>query len=564
MLANSIKRAVLIFGALLLGLFAYTPYEAVADTDVTVDDTRDVSDVSPNFGPDCKSRFGTCTLRAAIQRGNHQIGTHTIRLPAGNYPFSIAGRGEDEADTGDLDIKGKFIIIGAGAKSTIINGNNLDRVFDVRSGSLILQDLAVRGGFAQNDDGGGIRAKAPLTLNRVHLASNVADRSGGGIYTEDDLSIVRSTISLNVANASLGVSAIDGAFTGVIRRNVSIRESTIGENICLVCSAIQFSGEANIEILHSTIAKNHVDAPRVSPRGLEIVNFPIIAPNLTIDHTIFDQKGGAGQNCFIVGTFTTSFTRNVDSDGSCGFSFPANLVLVDPMLGPLQDNGGQTPTFAFANPVLLDRLGLAPNCAGVDQRGFPRPVDFNNDDGEARCDIGAIELQGPVGIAVLEPETATVRKDKPFHLSYLWRVPPDQNWHDLETLDLRVVDGDKDDKGRNHGHDDEVIFWVRWSEAGNTFQLINPRTGHPHGRAFPAGSNHVLETEDVLLDVRNSSSEGSGPTGQEVTLRLALIFHEKSERDEPFTIEVTAADDHGQTQPFLAPGSVAVGPSKRH
>jgi hypothetical protein len=142
-------------------------------------------------------------------------------------------------------------------------------------------------------------------------------------------------------------------------------------------------------------------------------------------------------------------------------------------------------------------------------------------------------------------------------------VPPDQNWHDLKTLDLRVVERDNDDKGRN-GHDDELLFWVRWSEVANTFQLVSPKTGQPHGQAFPAGSNHVLETEDVVLDVKNSSSQGSGPTGQEVTLHLALTFHEKSERDEPFTIEVTAADDHGQTQPFLALGSVAVGPPKGH
>ena len=547
MLGNSIKRSIV--GALFLGLVAYTPYEAVADTDVTVNDTGDGSDASPNSGPDCKNTRGTCTLRAAIQRGNHQIGTHTIRLVPGNHSISIIGRGEDDAKTGDLDIKGKFIILGAGAKSTTINGNNLDRVFDVHSGSLILQDLTVRGGFAKNDKGGGIRAKAPVTLNRVHLTSNVADGEGGGIYTEDNLSIVRSTISSNVAHGFLGASAINGSFPVIIRRNVSIRDSTIGGNTSSAGSggvAILLSGQADIEITHSTIAKNLF----TGLAGVEILNQAILAMKLTISHTIFDQ--GQLKNCAFNGTFSSSFDKNVDSDGTCGFSTTNNLVLVDPILASLQDNGGQTPTFAFANAALLDvGVDTGPDCTGVDQRGFPRPVAFTSA-GTARCDIGAIELQGPVGIAVLDPETATVRKNKPFHLSYLWRVPPDQVWRDLKTLDLRVRD------------EDEALIWLRWSEAGDTFQLINPRTGHPQGRAFPAGSDHVLETEDVLLDVRNSSSEGSGPTGQEVTLRLALIFHEKSERDEPFTIEVTAADDHGQTQPFLALGSVAVGPPKEH
>jgi len=96
-------------------------------------------------------------------------------------------------------------------------------VFDVRSGSLILQDLAVRGGFAQNDDGGGIRAKAPLTLNRVHLTSNVADSSGGGIYTEDDLSIVRSTISQNEGDDGSAIGAILPASSNMTSRSVKAR-----------------------------------------------------------------------------------------------------------------------------------------------------------------------------------------------------------------------------------------------------------------------------------------------------------------------------------------------------
>ena len=149
---------------------------------------------------------------------------------------------------------------------------------------------------------------------------------------------------------------------------------------------------------------------------------------------------------------------------------------------------------------------------------------------------------------------ATVRQGRLFHLNYLWRVPPDRNWHDLKTLDLRVVDGDKDDD------DKEVLFWLCWSEATNAFQLIDPATGQPRGRAFVAGSNHVLWTESVVLDVRDSSSQGSGPTGSEVTLHLTLIFLEESEPHAPFTIEVTAVDDAGQTQPFLVLGSVAVRP----
>jgi hypothetical protein len=167
-----------------------------------------------------------------------------------------------------------------------------------------------------------------------------------------------------------------------------------------------------------------------------------------------------------------------------------------------------------------------------------------------------------VGIAVLDPEAATVRKGRPLNLSYLWRVPEPEPWRTLDTLDLRVVEP-RLGHGKDHGHNDReknVIFWVRWSEATDTFELVDPETGHEYGPRFPAGSAHVLKTKDVRLDVRRSTSQGSGPTGQEVTLHLVLILDKHSKRDKAFTVEVTAKDDFGTTQPFLAVGSIAVVP----
>jgi hypothetical protein len=384
-----------------------------------------------------------------------------------------------------------------------------------------------------------------VTINRVHLRSNETDEIGGAISTNDDLSVVRSTISNNLAGQAAG--GISASFIADLRRrDISIRESTISGN---TLGGILVGVSYNVTILHSTIAFNDVEGLSVI-----LIGGPF-AISMTINHTILAENT---TNCSFADFFSnasTSITSNVDSDGSCDFpSAGGNLNSLDPQLSPLADNGGQTPTHFFNNPILRDNGDAAgSSCSGIDQRGLPRPVDFDGD-GVARCDIGAIELQGPVGIAVLEPDHATVRQGRLFHLDYLWRVPPEQNWHDLKTLDLRVVDGDKDEA------DEEVLFWLRWSEAANTFQLIDPATGQPRGRAFVAGSNHVLGTRSVVLDVRDSSSEGSGPTGSEVTLPLTLIFLAESEPHEPFTIEVTAVDDEGQTQPFLALGSVAVRP----
>ncbi len=86
-----------------------------------------------------------------------------------------------------------------------------------------------------------------------------------------------------------------------------------------------------------------------------------------------------------------------------------NLVTTDPLLGPLENNGGSTETMALgAGSSALD-TGDDGACPATDQRGFARPQD-GDADGVAHCDVGAYELVpsmlavpalGPWGLALL-------------------------------------------------------------------------------------------------------------------------------------------------------------------
>ncbi len=88
---------------------------------------------------------------------------------------------------------------------------------------------------------------------------------------------------------------------------------------------------------------------------------------------------------------------NLDSDGTCGFAGEGDLPNTDPLLGPLQDNGGPTLTHALlagspaidaGNPAgCTDPWG---NSLTTDQRGEVRPAD-GDCDGVPICDIGAYE-----------------------------------------------------------------------------------------------------------------------------------------------------------------------------
>src|SRR5262245_17583375 len=85
----------------------------------TVNSTADSIDA--NLGDSaCSTSTGVCTLRAAIMEANALVGADVIELPAGLYPFRIAGTGENVAASGDLDVTDNLSIVGAGATNTVI------------------------------------------------------------------------------------------------------------------------------------------------------------------------------------------------------------------------------------------------------------------------------------------------------------------------------------------------------------------------------------------------------------------------------------------------------------
>ena len=97
---------------------------------------------------------------------------------------------------------------------------------------------------------------------------------------------------------------------------------------------------------------------------------------LTIQNTIL--AGNAGGNCRT--TSITSNGHNLSSDASCNLTGPGDLSSVDPLLGPLQDNGGPTETHALlpGSPA-INAVPLA-NCTYYhDNNAATPPVPLDED-----------------------------------------------------------------------------------------------------------------------------------------------------------------------------------------
>jgi CSLREA domain-containing protein len=148
-----------------------------------------------------------CSLREAIIKANQHAGPDTVMLAAGTYLLQQVGQ-EDQAAAGDLDILDDLTLIGAGADSTVIDGNRIDRVFQIHSPAAVqLSGLTIQNG--SSDSGGGIYNGGTLTLTNCTLNGNSAGRIGGyggGIYNGGTLTLTNCTLSSNSAYNGGGIS----------------------------------------------------------------------------------------------------------------------------------------------------------------------------------------------------------------------------------------------------------------------------------------------------------------------------------------------------------------------
>lgn len=399
---------------------------SAAAAEFTVNSGFDQSDLEPGNGlcvaylvvlPPFVLPF--CTLRAAIEETNALPGPDIINIPSGNYRLDIAGINEDNGATGDLDITDTLRIRGKGVTETFIDGNRLDRVFDIpkQAARVTMEHLTITNGSLPSllpdphKGGGAIRNRGNLTLRNTVLAGNQVNGSssgdgGGALQNLSTCVLVNSTVRENHASSGGGISnGPDGTLTllaSTMHHNTSdsgggltnegsatILNTTISGNR-LISGTYPYGGgifnTAALEILQSTITGNASQGPGggLSNEGTVRMTNTIIA-------------GNAETNCFLSQPID-SLGNNLNDDNSCLLGAPTDIINTDPRLDPLQDHGGPTMTHGLliGSPAVDRGQNLAPIGITMDQRGVRRP------DGDA-YDIGAFETRKRSIVPLIAP-----------------------------------------------------------------------------------------------------------------------------------------------------------------
>jgi hypothetical protein len=289
------------------------------------------------------------------------------------------GNAQDDGSAGA--VAGQSDALGGGIMD---DGGNLTLI------NVVVQNNRTTAGAAFSAQGGGVFARAgSLTITNSFIQKNSITDNGGGatagggvFYNGDTCSISGSTLSDNVVvGGDGGGAALFGSDT--------IVNSTIANNgISGSGGGIFFEQGATGQLTNDTVAGNGANAggglsnDNGSPRTVTLVN-TVVAKNTS-------QAINGVPNQDLTAQFTSGGHNLIGIDNN--LKGPTDLAgtaasPLDPKLGPLQNNGGTTPTMLpLAGSPLLGAgdPSLAPS---TDQRGQSRPSG-------GPIDVGAVQVSG--------------------------------------------------------------------------------------------------------------------------------------------------------------------------
>jgi hypothetical protein len=277
--------------------------------------------------------------------------------------------------------------------------------------------------------GGGIYNSGTLTVSNSTLSGNSASYFGGGILNSGTLTVSNSTLSGNTASGGYygGGGGIANEFG-----TLTVSNSTLSGNRAYDGGGI-YNTSGTLTVSNSTLSGNSAS---YFGGGIDTYGtFPVTLTNVTLTANRANTAGGSFHggglwvasgsavlhNTLIAGNFNgaTGTTRDDvygalnsggdynligDGTGMRGLSNGVNGNLVgsagapiDPLLGPLQDNGGPTKTHALlaGSPAL--NAGNSAQLGVADQRGVVRAGGVN---------IGAYQASASAFVVTV-PDTVT-------------------------------------------------------------------------------------------------------------------------------------------------------------
>jgi len=232
-------------------------------------------------------------------------------------------------------------------------------IYNTSGATLTIMDTVLGFNTAEHGDGGGLRNSGAATLTDTTASNNqTLAGNGGGLHVTGSATLNSVTLSANISSGNGGGATVASGGDATL----TVTNSTFSGNEATdVGGGIAAISGSTVDLTHVTIAQNTAS----SGGGINAPTNTVVSAQGSI------VSGNTGADC--AGT-VASADHNLDSDGSCAFAEATDLSAVDPLLQPLDSNGGPTQTHAL--PAASPAVNAAePNAAPArDQRGVLRPV----------------------------------------------------------------------------------------------------------------------------------------------------------------------------------------------
>jgi hypothetical protein len=336
-------------------------------------------------------------------------------------------------------------LVGPASGTLTLDGNGQSRVLVHNGGAddtLTIDHLTLANGHYEKPfglgggTGGCVYSTGSVALNfstvtSCYASATNADALGGAIYAINAVDLYRSTVSGSTAQGNGRAPSVGG---GIYAHTIDLNQSTVSGNTAASANSLSFGGGVAAGVIHaksSTVSGNkadrdagidgsHVDLTDSTVSGNQTFaggriggvyareDVRIIGSTIAANTSDDNYAAGLFLSTAVLSDIESSIIAGNKAGGveldlgssrvqpipghnnlimalQAGTAVPVDTLTVDPLLGPLQDNGGSTQTHALLQGSQAIDHGSNSGGQPSDQRGRPREVG-------GLADIGAYEF----------------------------------------------------------------------------------------------------------------------------------------------------------------------------
>ncbi len=244
-------------------------------------------------------------------------------------------------------------------------------------------------GDGDGNGGGSYNNFGYLLIDPANVTGNSAQFGGGGYYASGTTLITQTTFATNTAQVDGGALVITDTAEVIIGNTTFSGNGAARQGGAIA----QHADGTELTLANTTLTNNSTGPTGQAVAGASAgaALFRLGIGNTSVQNTLIFGNGGVSPDCTFVDQVTNLTGLANMGDASCAFI--PGWTTADPLLGPLQYNGGANSILTHALGSLSPAIDAADTgvCSaspvfGVDERNNLRLLDL-------ACDIGAFEFE---------------------------------------------------------------------------------------------------------------------------------------------------------------------------